>query len=74
MRVQADGDLSLSRIQAARSGSVTSPEARATHFAMPSSSVAPKAMPFRRRKSSAATKDVRLFPSMNGWFRAIPKA
>ena len=56
------------------SSSGSSPAAMASIITTASASPAVKVQPFRRRKSSRATKAVRLLPSMKGWFRAMPSA
>ena len=63
-----------SAIQLARDASDNCPAARASHVAVLSAWDACSVYWLAARKISAAVKDVRLLPSINGWLVTIPWA
>ena len=79
-QMQADGtiDAILAKYgmisHAANSASLTVPAARSSIMRTPSPGSGRNCWPFRRRNVTAATKAVRLLPSINAWALATPKA
>src|SRR5580704_3684844 len=60
--------------QTVNSSSLREPSAKCRNVKYRSSLDATISQPFLSRKASETTRAVRLLPSTNAWFRAIPKA